>query len=152
MLFVFRVTAGQEKIVAEMVAKKVRKEKLGVQSVIVFDSFNGYIIVEASDALEARKASAQVNHVKGVLSRPLPMEEIKSKFGEYVPKVVSLSAGDTVEMISGSFKGDRAKIIRVDMAKDLVTIELMDIAVPIPITLKSEMVKLLEKAESSSDE
>ncbi len=150
MLFVFRVTAGQEKIVGEMIGRRAKNS--GVLSVVIFDSFNGYLIVEATDILEARKLASQITHVKGVLSKPISYEEIKDKFGSYVPKIVSLSKGDIVELTSGSFKGDRAKIIRVDETKDQITIELLDLAVPIPITLKSNMVKLIQKAERQEEE
>ncbi|MEM3609416.1 MAG: transcription elongation factor Spt5 [Candidatus Anstonellales archaeon] len=150
MLFVFRVTAGQEKIVAEMVARVGKTNN--VRSVVVFDNYDGYIIVEADDMVSARKVASMVSHVKGVLAKPLSMQEIEKNFGVYVPEIVKISKGDIVELTGGSFKGDRAKVIRVDPIKNQVTIELTDIAVPIPITLSSNMVKVIQKAETAMDE
>ncbi|MEM3373161.1 MAG: transcription elongation factor Spt5 [Candidatus Anstonellales archaeon] len=148
MLFVFRVTAGQEKIVAEMVARVGKTNN--VRSVVVFDNYDGYIIVEADDMVSARKVASMVSHVKGVLAKPLSMQEIEKNFGVYVPEIVKISKGDIVELTGGSFKGDRAKVIRVDPIKNQVTIELTDIAVP--ITLSSNMVKVIQKAETAMDE
>ncbi|MCX8166911.1 MAG: transcription elongation factor Spt5 [Candidatus Micrarchaeota archaeon] len=150
MLFVFRVTAGQEKIVADMVSRVARNNN--IRSIIVFDNYDGYIIVEADDMVHARKAAGLVRHVKGVLAKPLSLEEIEKNFGVYVPQIVKIGKGDIVELTGGSFKGDKAKVIRVDPIKNQVTIELTDIAVPIPITLNSNMVKVIQKAEQNIEE
>ncbi|MBI5047261.1 transcription elongation factor Spt5, partial [Candidatus Micrarchaeota archaeon] len=57
-----------------------------------------------------------------------------------------IEPGDLVEMTSGPFKGERAKVIKLDDAKDEITVELMEVAVPIPVTVKIKTVKLFQKA------
>jgi len=60
-----------------------------------------------------------------------------------------MEVGDTVEMVSGPFKGERAKVVKIDEAKDEVTVELVEVAVPIPVTVKTKMLKLFQKANAA---
>jgi len=46
-----------------------------------------------------------------------------------------------VEVIGGAFKGEEAKVNRVDDTNREVTIELLDAAVPIPTTVDIDMVR-----------
>ena len=41
----------------------------------------------------------------------------------------------------------KAKIIKIDESKDEVTVELLEVAVPIPVTIKINIVKIYKKAE-----
>ena len=66
---------------------------------------------------------------------------------EEKPPIKGLDIGDIVELISGPFKGEKAKVIRVDKGKEEVTIELIEATVPIPVTVKADYVRILEKKE-----
>jgi transcriptional antiterminator NusG len=70
--------------------------------------------------------------------------------GLLTPKKIieNIEKGDVVEIIAGPFKGERAKVIRVDKNKEEVTLELENAAVPIPITLPVEGVKIVSKHKS----
>jgi transcriptional antiterminator NusG len=57
--------------------------------------------------------------------------------------MTAIKPGQTVEIILDPFKGSRAKIIRVNLAKEEVVIELFDATVKIPITIKAENIKVL---------
>src|SRR5690348_11130992 len=63
--FAIRTTGGQERMVADMLYTKVTAKKIGIRSVIVLDSFKGYIIVEAPDANVAYEGLAGIRHVRG---------------------------------------------------------------------------------------
>jgi transcriptional antiterminator NusG len=52
-----------------------------------------------------------------------------------------------VEVIGGPFKGERGKVIRYDKLKRELTVEFIEVAVPIPVTISVEFVKLLKKRE-----
>ena len=58
-----------------------------------------------------------------------------------------IEKGDTVEFTSGPFKGYKAKVIKVEPAKEEITVELMDVAVPIPVTTKASIARVVQKAE-----
>jgi transcriptional antiterminator NusG len=60
-----------------------------------------------------------------------------------------ISIGDIVEFTTGPFKGYKAKVLRTDEIKGDVTVELMDVVVPIPITAKMNTARVIQKAEKA---
>ncbi len=68
------------------------------------------------------------------------MSEIEKYLSEEQEEL-KIEEGDTVEVIGGAFKGEEAKINRVDETNREVTIELLDAAVPIPTTVDADMVR-----------
>lgn len=146
MIYTIRVTSGQEKIIAEILMKKSRAEKLDVYSIVHVENVKGYLFVEAPDENTLVKLIQKVKHVKGFLKKAITSEEIKNLLKATKQPALMIEAGDMVEMISGPFKGERAKVLKMDEAKDEITVELVEVAVPIPVTVKSKMVKLFRKA------
>lgn len=142
LLYAYRVTAGQENIVADLLSEKIRKTKSTVGALIVSSRLKGYLIVEGPDEVEVKKLVTNVPHVKSVLNRPIAFEEIKDML-ESKPQEVLLNRGDMVEITAGPFKGEKAKVVRIDNDKEELTVELVEVAVPIPITLKLNTVKVL---------
>lgn len=142
MLYAYRVTAGQENIVADLLSEKIRKAKSQVSALLVSSRLKGYLIVESPDEVEAKKLVTNVPHVKSVLNKPIAFDEIKELL-ESKPQEVLLNKGDMVEITGGPFKGEKAKVVRIDNDKEEVTVELVEVAVPIPVTLKLNTVKVL---------
>lgn len=146
MIFVYRVTAGQEKVVADILRNKIKKENLPLYSIALLEDMRGYLIVEAEDEVIARQAAMKIPHIKGVLSKEMKIEEITPLIETRTTKL-QIAKGDIVELISGPFKGEKAKIIKIDEAKDEVTVELLEVAVPIPVTIKINTVRMYQKGE-----
>jgi transcriptional antiterminator NusG len=146
MIYVYRVTAGQEKVVLDMLMKKIKKETLKVYSIAHFEDLKGYLIVEGEDEVSVRQAGLRIPHIKGVLDRPMALKDIEGMIEAAKPAVLSVSKGDLVELISGPFKGEKARIIKIDTNKDEVTVELSEVAVPIPVTIKANTIKVFQKA------
>jgi len=146
MIYTIRVTSGQEKILAEILMKKSRAEKLEVYSIIHVENVKGYLFVEAADENILVKLIQKVKHVKGFLKSAITTAEIEKLILTPHPIALTMEQGDTVEMVSGPFKGERAKVIKIDEAKDEVTVELVEVAVPIPVTVKTKMLRLFQKA------
>jgi len=140
------VTTGQEKIVSQMLDKKAKAEKLNVYSIAYIENIKGYIFVEVPDKNVLAKLLQKMRHVKGFLATPVKIEEIEKLIALSKQPIIMLEVGDIVEMTSGPFKGERAKVVKVDEGHDEVTVELIEVAVPIPITVKSKMVKVFQKA------
>ena len=66
---------------------------------------------------------------------------------------MNIQNNDIVEIISGPFKREKAKITRIDQQKEEVIVELLEAAVPIPITLKMDSVKVIRRdGEKSAEE
>lgn len=144
MLFAYRVTSGQEAIVADLLHEKVRKTKAPINALVVSPRLRGYLIVESPSDMEAKRLINNVPHVKGALTRAMQIEEIANLL-ESKPPEITLQKGDMVEITSGPFKGERAKIVRMDEEKDDVTVELVEVAVPIPVTIKLGIIRVLPK-------
>ncbi len=70
---------------------------------------------------------------------------------EQVKREISIKKNDIVEIISGPFRREQAKVTRIDKTKEEVVVELLEAAVPIPITVKIDAVKVIRR-ESSDDE
>jgi len=58
-----------------------------------------------------------------------------------------MEIGDVVEMVSGPFRGERARIIKLDEGKEELTVELFEATVPIPVTVRGDAVKIIQKKE-----
>lgn len=146
MIFVYRVTAGQEKVVVDVLRNKIRKDNLPIYAIALLEDMRGYLILEAEDEVVARQAAMRIPHIKGVLAKSMGIAEIAPLIETRTTKL-QIAKGDVVELISGPFKGEKAKIIKIDESKDEVTVELLEVAVPIPVTIKINIVKVYQKAE-----
>jgi len=150
-LYAYRVTAGQESIVADLLHEKIKKDKAraagahafaGIKAILVSPRLKGYLIVESTDELEAKKLITNVPHVKGALHRSMAIGDV-AELLESKPVEIVLNRGDLVEIVSGAFKGEKAKVVRVDKDKEEVTVELIEVAVPIPVTIKQNTIKVI---------
>jgi transcriptional antiterminator NusG len=81
-----------------------------------------------------------------LVSGEVPFDEIEH-FLVPKPAVAGMEVGDIVELISGPFRGERARIIRIDEAKEEITVELFEATVPIPVTVRGDYVKVIEKTK-----
>ena len=57
------------------------------------------------------------------------------------PVVEGLELGTLVEVVAGPFKGMQAKVVRVDVPKEEVTIEILEAAFTLPITVHADYVR-----------
>lgn len=149
MIYVYRVTAGQERVVADMIASKIKKDNLQIYSVALFEDLRGYLLVEAADEVAVRQAGMRIPHIKGVLEKPMNISELDRLIESAKPTVLSINKGDIVELISGPFRGEKARVIKIDENKEELTVELTEAAVPIPVTIKANTIKVYKKAEDA---
>ncbi len=104
----------------------------------------GYIFVEASSKLEAETALQGVPYARGILSSEIPYKEIEHML-EQVKVEMNIHKNDIVEIIAGPFKRENAKVIRINKQKEEIVVELLEAAVPIPITVKMDAVKVIRR-------
>ncbi|CAB3287779.1 Transcription elongation factor Spt5 [Methanocaldococcus lauensis] len=144
MIFAVRTMVGQEKNIAELMASRAEKEQLNVYSILATESLKGYVLVEAETKGDVEELIKRMPRVRGIVPGTIAIEEIEPLL---TPKKIieNIEKGDVVEIIAGPFKGERAKVIRVDKNKEEVTLELENAMVPIPITLSVEGVKIVSK-------
>ena len=145
MIYIFRVTTGQEKIVSQMLEKKARVQNLAVYSLLVPENVKGYVFVEVKSDEDAAKLAHNTRHVKGMLKKNITIDEIQKMVTVEKPASMTVEVGDIVEIRSGPFKGEKARVQKIDANKEEITVELFEAMVPIPVTIRGDHVRVLEK-------
>jgi len=144
-LYVVRTAIGRESQVMDFLASNAKKVE-GVYSLLFPHGMTGYILVEAMSVDIVKQIAYGVPYVRGVLRTPTSYEEIEHLI-EFKPESIDIHKGDVVSIIAGPFKGEKAKVTRIDLQKAQVVLELLEAAVPIPITIGLDSVKVIGKKE-----
>lgn len=150
-IFALRTTANREDQVMDFLVSNVQKKKLDVYAIIRPHGMRGYIFVEAETKTDAEQAAYNVPYARGILPAPINYKEIEHLL-EQVKKEINIQKNDIVEIISGPFKREKAKITRIDKSKEDVVVELLDSAVPIPITLKIDSIKVIRRENEPAED
>jgi transcriptional antiterminator NusG len=143
-IFGLRTTANREDQVMDFTVSNAEKKKLEVYSIIKAHGMRSYIFIEAASKMDAEQVAFNVPYARGILSKEIGYHEIEHML-EQVKKVVNIQKGDIAEIISGPFKREQCKITRVDKTKEEVVVELLESAVPIPLTLKIDAIKVIRR-------
>ena len=91
--------------------------------------------------LLAMKADKPGVDIKSIV---VTLEEVK-KFLKPQPIISSIQKGSIVELVSGPFKGEKSKVVRLDESREEVVLELIEAAVPIPVTVKADQIRIIKK-------
>jgi transcriptional antiterminator NusG len=150
-IFAVKTTTGQERNVARLIAAKVEMTKIPIKALLVPDTLQGYVFIEADGPHLIEEALAGVLHERSRLPGGVSFNEIE-RYIVRKPIIEDLSEDDVVEITGGPFKGMRAKITRIDKSKGEVTLELLEATFTLPITVHSDYVKLVEKGKHRSEE
>ena len=148
-VFAVKTTANQERSVANMIAMVTRKELLDIRSVLVPEELKGYVLVESPMMEIVEQAITNIPHAKAVVRGASSIAEVQH-FLAPKPTVTGISEGDIVELTAGPFKGEKARVKRIDEAKEEITVELSEAMVPIPVTVRGDIVRVLSKEERGS--
>ena len=150
-IFALRTTANREDQVMDFISSNVERKKMNVYSIIRPHGMRGYIFLEAENKYEAEQAAYNVPYARGILPAPINYSEIEHML-EQVKREINIRKNDIAEIISGPFKREKVKITRIDPTKEEVVVEILDSAVPIPITLKIDAIKVIRRDEEESEE
>ncbi len=144
--YAIRTTAGQEINVALLIENRVKAAKLDIRSIIVPPGIRGYVILEAPGLHIVYEAIRDIKHVKGQAPGMVSFDDVERAL---VPKPVieGLTPGDTVEIIAGPFRGMKAIVVRVELAKNEVVLNILESSFPLQITVPGDYVKLVKKKE-----
>ncbi|MDO8647779.1 MAG: transcription elongation factor Spt5 [Candidatus Diapherotrites archaeon] len=167
MIFTIRTTVNQESMVVDILTEKVRHEDLNIYSFAVLPGLKGYILVEADNEMTVRRAIANVPNIKGkgivgtsFLKKRASQGEEEDVVGgevrvvkiaeldsllESKPLMKSIKVGQKVELIAGPFKGEKARVLRVNDPKEEVTVELLEASVKIPVTISAEHIRIIKE-------
>jgi transcriptional antiterminator NusG len=151
MIFVVRVTTNKEDQAADLIANRAEKLKSNVFSVSRPHGLRGYILLEALDTESAEQAVFNLPYVKGIITKPITYKEIETMM-QPVVAAINIEKGDIVEMLTEPFKREKAKVVRIDKAREEVVVELLEAAVPIPVTVKIDNVKVIRRTAAEEEE
>jgi len=166
-IYSVRATAGQEKVAAEILYKNalnkldhIRSQGGWVSAVLYTTGLKGYILVEADSPGTVEDLAKGVPKTRGLLLKQkgnlesagiIKIEELEETLMP-TPIVTEVQKGDVVELIAGPFKGERARVAKIDEDKNEITVELIEAAVPIPVIVRGDDIKIIQKTEEEQEE
>jgi len=142
-LYAVKVTNGQERTVALMLSDKAKVEGLFIQAILAPAELRGYIIIEAQTPHIVDELIRGMRHTRERVQGTISPDEV-DHYIETKAVVEGLDEGTLVEVIAGPFRGMQARIVRVDLSKEEVTIEILEAAFTLPITVHADYVRELK--------
>jgi len=152
-IFAVKTTVNQEQTVANMVERAIKereKSEHGLKAILVPEELRGYVLIEASFPEVIEQIIQSIPHARGLVKGDMGLEEVEH-FLTPKPSVTGIMEGSIIEIVSGPFKGERARVKKVDEAHEEVTIELFEAMVPIPVTVRGDSVRVLSKEKSEEE-
>ena len=145
-IFAVKTSIGHEKIVADMIAARAKKRDADVYAILSPQKLRGYVLVEGKGMEKLRTLIKGLPKVRGVVQgdKSIQLDDILGQL-EPTSTVEGINEGDIVELISGPFKGEKARVEQIDKSKEEITVALIEAIVKIPVTVKGEAVRILEK-------
>jgi len=150
-IFVVKVTTNKEDKALELIADKIKKKKLDVYAIARPHGLRGYIFLESPDRENAEESVFNLPYVKGIIPSVISYDEIKQML-EPVASEIKIEKNDIVEIISEPFKKEKAKVVRFDKAKGEAVVSLLGAAVPIPVTVKLDNLRVIRREEGEEIE
>ena len=143
-IWALKTTPNREEQVMDFIDSNVKKKNLEVYAMIKAHGMKGYIFIETKTQDDAQQAFFGVPYAKGLLPKPLQYSEIEHML-EQIKTQVNIQEKDIVEIISGPFKKEKAKVKRINLQKEEVIVELLEAAIPIPVTVKLDSIKVIRR-------
>ena len=151
MIFIIKITTNKEDRAVEMISNRAQKKNLNIWAIARPHGLKGYIIVEAEDRESVEEGVFGLQYVKGILGKNVEYKDVKNMIEPRVEEM-NIEVGDIVEIIAQTFKGEQAKVTRVDKGKGEVVVSLLGASVPIPVTVKIDNVKVIRREEKQTEE
>ncbi len=150
-IYVIKVTTNKEDKAFDMIKKKSEKKELPVYSLARPQGLRGYIFLEAPEREVAEEAAFNLPYVKGILPKTVSYEEVENMLEPKVAEI-NIEKSDIVEIVSEPFKKEKAKVTRVDKQKGEAVVTLLQAAIPIPVTVKLDNLRILRREERQEEE
>lgn len=148
-LFAIRTTSGRELDVALIIERRVlerisKGQDPGIAGIIVAPGVKGFVFVETSKPGELYKVLQNIKYASTGRPLKVPVQDILNMLR---PKAVveEVSVGEEVEIMRGPFRGMRARIVSIDKSKNTLTVNLLEAAFSIPITIPINYVRKVSK-------
>jgi len=135
----------------ELIHDRTISKNLQVFAVTRPHGLKGYLIIEAADRDTIEEAAFNLPYVKGIIGKTVTYDEIKNMI-QPVVEDFHIEIGDIVEMIADHFKNEKGKVMRIDKKKGEIVVSLLGAAVPIPVTVKMDNVKVIRRESEQPEE
>lgn len=143
MIYAIRTIGKKEDLVAEMIKNRAIENSLQIYSVFRIEELKNYVFIEGEEE-DILIALQGIPFIRRIVKQPMKVEEFEKYFAPKKEEI-EIEIGDLVEVIGGPFKGQKGKVTKYDKIKGEITIELLEAAIPLPVTLNVSMVKIVEK-------
>ncbi|MFH0836775.1 MAG: transcription elongation factor Spt5 [Candidatus Aenigmatarchaeota archaeon] len=143
MILTIRTTTGRENASLSAISTRIQARKIPIKSLFFTDELKGYLFIEG-ESEDIENSIKNIPHVRGLISKEVDIKELE-KFLIAEKSEIKFEIGDIIEVVGGPFKGEKAKITRMDEAKSEITIELLESVIPIPVTISMSIIRLYEK-------
>jgi transcriptional antiterminator NusG len=146
-IFAVKTSIGHERIVADAIENKAMRKGSEIFGILCPQPMRGYIFIEARNPDALQELLKGVKKVRGIVRGEggiIPMDQIEH-FLAPKPLVSGIVEGNIVELIAGPFKGEKARVQQIDEAKEEITVELFEAMISIPITVRGDHVRVIEK-------
>lgn len=144
-IFAVKTTSGRELDVAFIVERRVfermnKGEDPGVTSILVAPGVKGFVFIETSKPTILYSLLSNIKYASTSKLLKVSMTDILTMLK---PRMIveEIGVGDEVEITRGPFRGMRARVVSIDKSKNTLTVNLLEAAFSIPITIPISYVK-----------
>ena len=151
-----KCSIGHERTVADSIYARAKAKDVGIFSILVPANLRGYVFVESMNPDRLEEVVRGVRRARGVVKGE--GEKAGISFDDidlYLtpkPVVSGIMEGDIVELVAGPFKGEKARVQKIDETKEEITVELFEAMVRIPVTVRGDHVRVLQKEKEERRE
>jgi len=143
-ILALKTSIGHERTVADSVGSKAKSGKAGITAILSPTNLRGYVLIEGMNTDALKESVKGIRRARGLVDGETSFSEI-DHFLAPKPLVSGIMEGDVVELVAGPFKGEKARVQQIDESKEEITVELFEAMVPIPVTVRGDHVRVLEK-------
>jgi len=143
-ILALKTSIGHEKDVADGISAKTKSGKSDISAILAPTNLRGYVLIEGMNTDRMRDTVKGVRKAHSFVDGEMTFAEIDHYLAPK-PLVSGIMEGDVVELVAGPFKGEKARVQNIDEAKEEITVELFEAMVPIPVTVRGDHVRVLEK-------
>ena len=167
-LYIVKTAIGSEKKVSQEMHARMSgtgslQSSIGeIFSVLHPTQMRGYVFVEASAKHHVEKLIGRVGgkdrssrgvvnttplkNAKGVLGDEVPLQDVLP-YLEPKSATSGIEIGCLVEIVSGAFKGEKARILAVADTKEEISMELYEADIPMTLNMRADHVRVIERIE-----
>jgi transcription termination/antitermination protein NusG len=148
-LLAIKTSRGYEREVADSLLTRAEEKPDVLFAILVPAALRGYVFAEGMSFESVREMLRGIRKARGLVAGETTLKEVEPLL---VPKITveGFVEGAIVELIAGPFKGEKARVKKIDQGKEQITVELIEAVVPIPVTVRGDHVRMLERGGGKS--